>query len=181
MGAGDGHCSPPRSFSFGGWLPDSQGLITLKKRRLPSRYLRAPGSAEKCSTWLPGEGPADWLPSPSAQSCLAAGRAGARALWAPAPATHLDLPPRQTHCVGELGDSHSEQAQGTPWKKPPLECEVEYRWPWLGFCGTWGWEVGEPCVCCAVGVGEVLLLGGAGHSERASLAPAPPQPPPAPV
>lgn len=37
-----------------------------------------------------------------------------------------------------MGDSHSEQAQGTSWKKPPLECEVEYRWPWLGFC-----EIGE--------------------------------------
>lgn len=37
--------------------------------------------------------------------------------------------------------------------------------------------MGEPCVCCAVGVGEVLLLGGAGHSERASLAPAPPAAP----
>lgn len=50
------------------------------------------------------------------------------------------LHPRHTHCGGEegLGDSHSEQAQGTSWKKPPLECEVEYRWPWLGFC-----EIGE--------------------------------------
>lgn len=36
-----------------------------------------------------------------------------------------------THCVG-LGDSRSEQAQGTSWKKPPLACEVEYRGPWLG-------------------------------------------------
>lgn len=40
---------------------------------------------------------------------------------------------------------------------------------------------GAICVCFAMGMGEVLLLGGAGHSEIAGLAPAPPQPPPVPV
>lgn len=57
-------------------------------------------------------------------------------------ASPLDLPPRQTHCVGESGDSHSERDQGTSWEKPTLECEVEDRWPCdSGFCGM---GVGEP-------------------------------------
>lgn len=47
------------------------------------------------------------------------------------------------HCPGELGDSHSEQAQGVSWKKPPLECEVDYWWLWLGLL----WNcVGGPCL-----------------------------------
>ena len=81
---------------------------------------------------------------------------------------------------GELGDSHSEQAQGESWKKPPLECEVEYWWPWLGL--LWNWGAGGRVFVFAlqwVWVRSSCLVVLGAHRDSPHLAPAPPWPHPA--
>ncbi|KAB1262204.1 hypothetical protein Cadr_000021279 [Camelus dromedarius] len=107
------------------WLPDSQGS-PWKKWALPGRCPRGPDLAP----WGQGEGegPADRLLSPSTLSCQTPRPGEGKLLLTRAKvlsglqllASHLDLPPRR-HTV------RSEQAQDTSWRKPTLECEVEYR------------------------------------------------------
>lgn len=91
----------------------------MKKGALPGRGPRGPGLAP----WWQGEGkpccPAavSWHPvllGPGGLLLVRAKVLSGLQLLAP----RLDLPPRQTHWVGEVGDSHSEQAQGTSWKSP---------------------------------------------------------------
>lgn len=70
----------------------------------PVKQPRGP-ELEDCSGWL-GTG-------------RSLGSAPGHPVWTYLPGRHI--------VWGSWGDSCSEQAQGTSWKKPTLECEVEYR------------------------------------------------------